>query len=142
MTDSAADTRTVTVEREIPYPPEKIWRALTTQHLIEEWLMKNDFGLDLGHRFQLRGDWGHVDCEILDVEPGRTLSYSWNHPHADPAFDLESKVTFTLEPAGAGTLLRVEQVGFRPEQKQAFGGARAGWPIHLASLEKAVAALD
>src|SRR3546814_1660801 len=73
MTDN--DVRSVTVEREIPHPPEKIWRALTTQHLIEEWLMKNDFGLDLGHRFQLRGDWGHVDCEILDVEPGRTLSY-------------------------------------------------------------------
>ncbi len=142
MTDSAADTRTVTVEREIPYPPEKIWRALTTQHLIEEWLMKNDFGLDLGHRFQLRGDWGHVDCEILDVEPGRTLSYRWNHPHADPAFDLDSIVTFTLEPTGAGTLLRVEQVGFRPGQKQAFGGARAGWPIHLENLEKTVAALD
>lgn len=142
MTDTATDTRTVTVEREIPHPPEKIWRALTTQHLIEEWLMKNDFGLDLGHRFQLRGDWGHVDCEILEVEPGRMLSYSWNHPHADPAFDLESTVTFTLDPSGAGTLLRVEQVGFRPDQKQAFGGARAGWPIHLANLEKAVAALD
>lgn len=142
MTDTAADTRTVTVEREIPHPPEKIWRALTTQHLIEEWLMKNDFGLDLGHRFQLRGDWGHVDCEILEVEPGRMLSYRWNHPHADPAFDLESTVIFTLEPAGTGTLLRVEQVGFRPDQKQAFGGARAGWPIHLVNLEKTVAALD
>src|SRR3546814_7633673 len=81
MTDN--DGRSVTVEREIPHPPEKIWRALTTQHLIEEWLMKNDFGLDLGHRFQLRGDWGHVDCEILDVEPGRTLSYAWNTAHDD-----------------------------------------------------------
>jgi len=33
----------VVVEREIPYPPEKIWRALPQPHLIEEWLMKNDF---------------------------------------------------------------------------------------------------
>src|SRR3546814_10514010 len=88
MTDN--DVRSVTVEREIPHPPEKIWRALTTQHLIEEWLMKNDFGLDLGHRFQLRGDWGHVDCEILDVEPGRTLSYAWNTAHDDPAYALDS----------------------------------------------------
>jgi uncharacterized protein YndB with AHSA1/START domain len=145
-TNTATGTRTVTVEREIPHPPEKIWRALTEPHLIEAWLMKNDFGLDLGHRFQLRGDWGHVDCEILDVDPGRTLSYSWNHPHADPAFDLESIVTFTLEPAGepagAGTLLRIEQTGFRPEQKQAFGGAQGGWRIHLENLEKTVAALD
>ena len=38
--NASPDVRTVTVEREIPHPPEKIWRALTTQHLIEEWLMK------------------------------------------------------------------------------------------------------
>ena len=142
MTDTMTESRTVTVERDFPHPPEKLWRALTQPHLIEEWLMKSDFAPAVGHRFQLRGDWGQVDCEILDVDPGRTLSYSWNHPHADPAFDLESVVTFTLEPAGAGTLLRVEQSGFRPEQKQAFGGAQGGWRIHLQNLEKAVAALD
>ena len=140
MTDS--DVRCVTVEREISHPPEKIWRALTTRHLIEEWLMKNDFGLDLGHRFQLRGDWGHVDCEILDVEPGRTLSYAWNTAHDDPAYALDSVVTFTLEPTPAGTLLRMEQVGFRPDQKQAFGGAKGGWRTHLENLEKVVAGLD
>ena len=139
---SGADLRSVTVEREIPHPPEKIWRALTTRHLIEEWLMKNDFGLDLGHRFQLRGDWGSVDCEILDVDPGRSLSYTWNHAHDDPAYRLESTVTFTLEPTAAGTLLRMEQIGFRPDQKQAFGGAKAGWKIHLENLEKVVATLD
>src|SRR3546814_8856135 len=70
-----------------------------------------------GHGFQLRGDWGHVDCEILDVEPGRTLSYAWNTAHDDPAYALDSVVTFTLEPTPAGTLLRMEQVGFRPDQK-------------------------
>ena len=107
MTDN--DVRSVTVEREIPHPPEKIWRALTTQHLIEEWLMKNDFGLDLGHRFQLRGDWGHVDCEILDVEPGRTLSYAWNTAHDDPAYALDSVVTFTLEDNGDVVLLTFVQ---------------------------------
>ena len=142
MTDTDTDTRTVTVEREIPHPPEKIWRALTTRHLIEEWLMKNDFGRGRGHRFQLRGDWGHVDCEILDVEPERSLSYTWNYAHDDPAYRLDSKVTFTLEPIASGTLLRIEQVGFRPDQKQAFGGAKSGWRIHLENLEKVVAGLD
>src|SRR3546814_19388980 len=48
MTDN--DVRSVTVEREIPHPPEKIWRALTTQHLLEEGLMKHAFGLHLGER--------------------------------------------------------------------------------------------
>ena len=29
MNDTATETRTVAVEREIAFPPEKIWRALT-----------------------------------------------------------------------------------------------------------------
>jgi uncharacterized protein YndB with AHSA1/START domain len=55
MTGTATETRSVIVEREIAHPPEKIWRALTQPHLIEEWLMKNDFSRSLGHRFKLRG---------------------------------------------------------------------------------------
>ena len=29
MNQAATETRSVVVEREVPYPPEKIWRALT-----------------------------------------------------------------------------------------------------------------
>ena len=88
MNQTAAETRSVVVEREIPYPPEKIWRALTQPQLIEEWLMKNDFKPAVGHRFNLRGDWGGVlDCEVLAVEPNRTLSYTWNFAHDDAAFN-------------------------------------------------------
>ena len=74
------ETRSVVVEREMPHPPEKLWRALTQPHLIEEWLMKNDFKPAVGHRFNLRGDWGGVlDCEVLAIAPNRELSYTWNH---------------------------------------------------------------
>lgn len=143
MTDAATETRSVVVEREMPFSPEKLWRALTQPHLMEAWLMKNDFEPVVGHRFTLRGDWGGVlDCEVLTVEPGRTLSYTWNHVHADPAYDLKSVVTFTLTPTIAGTRLRMEQVGFRPDQKQASGGARAGWQAFLARLEEVLAGTD
>jgi uncharacterized protein YndB with AHSA1/START domain len=57
MSKTATETLSVIVEREIPFPPEKIWRALTQPHLIEEWLMKNDFTPVVGHRFNLRADW-------------------------------------------------------------------------------------
>src|SRR5258708_26164599 len=128
MINPATETRTVIVEREIPHPPEKIWRALTQPHLIEEWLMKSDFKPAVGHRFNLRGDWGGVlDCEVLAVEPNRTLSYTWNFAHDDAAYNPESVVTLTLTPTSTGTHLRMEQSGFRPDQKQAFGGAKAGW---------------
>ena len=143
MTESSADSRTVVVEREFPHPPEKIWRALTQPHLIEEWLMKNDFKPALGHRFNLRGEWGGVlDCEVLAIEPNKTLSYTWNFAHNDAAFDLKSVVTFTLAPSGIGTLLRMEQTGFRPDQKQAFGGAKVGWQQFLTKLDQVLAQAD
>ena len=143
MTATATETRSVTVEREIPHPPEKLWRALTQPHLIEEWLMKNDFAPTIGHRFNLRGEWGGVlDCEVLEIEPNETLSYSWDFAHDDPAFALKSVVTFTLTPTARGTLLRVEQTGFRPDQKQAFGGAKLGWQQFLGKLEELTARLD
>ena len=140
MNPSTTETRSVVVEREVPFPAEKIWRALTQPHLIEEWLMKNDFNAAVGHRFKLRGEWGGVlDCEVLTVEPNRTLAYTWNFAHDDPAFNMESVVTFTLTPTPAGTLLRMEQAGFRPDQKQAFGGAQAGWRQFFEKLEQVLA---
>jgi uncharacterized protein YndB with AHSA1/START domain len=143
MSQAATETRSVVVEREISFPPEKIWRALTQPHLIEEWLMKNDFKPVVGHSFSLRGDWGGVlDCEVLAVEPNRMLSYTWNFKHDDAAYNLRSVVTFTLTPTGTGTHLRMEQSGFRPEQKQAFGGAHAGWQKFFANLDQLLARAD
>ncbi len=77
-----------------------------------------------------------LDCEVLAVDPSRTLSYTWNFANDDPAFSLKSVVTFTLTPTSRGTHLRMEQSGFRPDQKQAYGGANAGWQQFLAKLDQ------
>jgi uncharacterized protein YndB with AHSA1/START domain len=143
MSQTAPQTRSVVVERELPHPPEKVWRALTRPHLIAEWLMQNDFKPAVGHSFNLRGEWGGVlDCEVLTVEPNRTLSYTWDFANDDPAYAMKSVVTFTLTPTPAGTHLRMEQAGFRPDQKQAYGGAHAGWKQFLTKLEEMLAGLD
>lgn len=143
MTNTATETRTVVVEREMPHPPEKLWRALTQPHLIEEWLMKNDFNPVVGHRFNLHGDWGGVlDCEVLAVEPHKTLSYTWNFTSDDAAYNLNSVVTFTLTPTDNGTHLRMEQSGFRPDQRQAYGGAKMGWQQFFAKLDEVLARTD
>jgi uncharacterized protein YndB with AHSA1/START domain len=78
-----SDTRTLIVERVIPHPPEKVWRALTQTALLEDWLMKNDFTPTLGAKFTFRTQpmphWnGVVECEVLAIEPHQRLSYSWN----------------------------------------------------------------
>jgi uncharacterized protein YndB with AHSA1/START domain len=136
MSEPATETRSVVVEREMAFPPEKIWRALTQPHLIEEWLMKNDFKPVVDHRFSLSADWGAVDCQVLTVEPNKTLSYTWG------AYGLGSVVTWTLTPTSTGTRLRMEQSGFRSDQQQAYQGAKAGWPRFFAALEQLLARID
>jgi uncharacterized protein YndB with AHSA1/START domain len=134
--NQASEVQSVVVERAFPYPPEKIWRALTQPHLIAEWLMKNDFAPVVDHQFTLSAEWGAVQCEVREVEPNRTLSYTWS------AYGLESVVTWTLTPAGEGTALRMEQVGFRPDQQQAFQGAKYGWQKFFGNLEQVLARAD
>ncbi len=141
MNQTSAETLAVVVERDLPYPPEKIWRALTQPHLIAEWLMNNDFKPVVGHQFSLRmdaqGNWnGVIDCQVLVVEPNKTLSYAWG------ALGLESAVTFTLTPTPTGTLLRMEQTGFRPDQQQAYLGARYGWQKFFGNLEQVLARIE
>ena len=136
MNQASAATRSVVVEREVAFPPEKIWRALTLPHLIEEWLMNNDFKPVVGHSFNLRADWGAVDCQVLAVEPNKTLSYTWG------AMGLGSVVTWTLTPTGTGTHLRMEQSGFRPDQQQAYHGAKFGWRKFFAGIERVVGGLS
>jgi uncharacterized protein YndB with AHSA1/START domain len=136
MSEESTETLSVVVERAIPHPPEKIWRALTQPQLIEEWLMKNDFEPLVDHRFNFRADWGVVDCQVLAVEPNKTLSYTW------AAFGLESVVTWTLTPTSSGTNVRMEQSGFRADQQQAYHGAQAGWRKFFAALEQVVARID
>ncbi len=123
------DSKTVIVEREMPHSLDKVWRALTQGPLIEEWLMQNDFQAVVGHRFDLRADWGVVDCQVLAVEPNKELSYTWE------AMGLKSVVTWTLAATGTGTRLRMEQSGFRPDQQQAYQGAQYGWQKFFGALE-------
>ena len=133
MNETSTETRTVIVEREIAHPPEKIWRALTQPHLIAEWLMKGDVKPLVGHRFDFRADWGSVDCRVLEVEPHKTLAYTWE------AMGLESVVTWTLTPTRTGTHLRM---GFRPDQQQAYQGAKYGWQKFFTNLEEVLARAD
>ncbi|AWC22002.1 SRPBCC domain-containing protein [Aminobacter sp. P9b] len=136
MTETMETTRSVVVERDFPYPPEKLWRALTQPHLIAEWLMNNDFTPEAGRRFTLSADWGQVDCEVETVEPNRALSYRWDTK------DLRSIVTWTLAPTATGTSLRMEQRGFTTAQKSYFQGATVGWPRFIAQLGDVVSKLD
>ena len=134
MAVPTSELRTVVVERDIAYPPEKIWRALTQPHLIEEWLkMKPDFKPVVDQPYKLTADWGSVEGKVLESDPPRTLSYTWS------AFGLDSVVTYTLTPTPKGTLLRVEQSGFPTTMENAYQGTKQAWPEYLRAIEELLA---
>jgi uncharacterized protein YndB with AHSA1/START domain len=136
MTNIATETRSVIIERELRHPPEKIWRALTQPHLLGEWLMNSDFEPKVDRSFKFTADWGSVDGRVLEIEPNKELSYTWD------AMGLESVVTWTLTPTPNGTQLRMEQTGFRADQEQAYQGAKYGWPKFLDKLDQVLQRID
>lgn len=126
-TTARGQTETITFEFDLQHPPEKVWRALTDPELLREWLLPViDLELQPGAAFTFQAPqqpgWdGVVNCRLLEVEEHEKLSYSW------VVGDLDTVVTFTLTPTPSGTRLSLVQSGFKPHQKQNFGGARYGW---------------
>ena len=143
---NTATMDTLVIERKMPHPADKIWRALTIPEIMGEWLMRNDFRPEAGHRFTFRADpmphWnGVTDCEVRVVEPKKRLAYTWNASGDEAAGGLKTLVTWTLTPVEGGTLLRMEQSGFRAEDQRNYQGASWGWQKFLAALEQTVARL-
>jgi uncharacterized protein YndB with AHSA1/START domain len=129
LTDKTAPSQTesLSFEFDLRHSPEKVWRALTDPVLLTEWLLPViDFKLDLGAAFtftaQPQPGWdGSVQCRFIEIEAQRKLSYTWG------VGEIDTIVTFTLTPTASGTRLYLVQSGFKPHQKQNFGGARYGW---------------
>ncbi len=140
------ETRSLVFERLMPHPPEKIWRALTEPRLIEEWLMKNDFAAEVGHRFTFRAvplpGWsGVVNCEVVAVEAPHLIAYRWGDG-SESVSGLQTTVTWTLAARDGGTLVRLEQSGFRHADMHAFKRMGGGWPGILNRLEQAAGSVD
>jgi uncharacterized protein YndB with AHSA1/START domain len=128
-TTAPAQTESISFEFDLQHSPQKVWRALTDPALLAEWLLPAiNLTLEPGAAFTFKTQpypgWdGTVDCRFVEIEAGRKLSYTWSVPF------LDTVVTFTLEPTPTGTRLLLVQSGFKPDQKQNFGGARYGWKM-------------
>ena len=131
---AAAQTEALSFECDLHHSPEKVWRALTDPALLTEWLLPVvELELEPGAAFTFKSQphpgWdGTVNCRILEVEAQRKFSYAWTVPF------LDTVVTFTLTPTASGTHLSLVQSGFKPDQKQNFGGARYGWKLMSGKL--------
>lgn len=140
----SSQTDTITFEFDLKHAPEKVWRALTTPELLAQWLLPTiGFKLETGADFTLKSQpypgWdGIVNCKVLEIEANKKLRYSW----VVGGMGLDTVVTFTLAPTESGTRLSMVQSGFKPEQKQNFGGARYGWKMMGGKLADVLASLS
>jgi uncharacterized protein YndB with AHSA1/START domain len=128
-TTARSQTESISFEFDLHHSPEKVWRALTDPALLAEWLLPVVEGtLEPGAAFTFKTQpypgWdGTVNCRVLEIDAHKKLSYTW----VVGDMVLDTVVTFTLTPTASGTRLSLVQSGFKPDQKQNFGGARYGW---------------
>jgi len=131
-----SQTESISFEFDLHHSPEKVWRALTDPVLLSEWLLpvielKLEPGAAFTFKTQPYPGWdGTVNCRVLEIEAHRKLSYTW----VVGDMELNTVVTFTLTPTASGTRLSIVQSGFKPDQKQASGGARYGWKMMAGRL--------
>jgi len=125
-----AQTESIALEFDLQHPLERVWLALTDPVLLREWLLPIvDFELQSGSAFSFKTEphpgWdGIVNCRVLEIQAHQKLSYTWVVGDM-----LDTVVTFTLTPTTSGTRLSLVHSGFKPDQKQALGGARYGWKM-------------
>ncbi len=137
MTDIAIDTQDIVVEEDLPHPPAKIWKTLTSGALIGRWLMPaTGFEPVKGKRFTFQtkpgGAWdGVIHCQVLEVIPNERLAYSWKGGHEDNVgygAPLDTVVTWTLSPTATGTRLSLVHAGFVvPRNRSALETMGGGW---------------
>lgn len=143
MTETTDQTQTesISFEFDLHHSPEKVWRTLTEPSLLAQWLLpvvglKVERGVEFRFTAPPQPGWdGLVNCRILEIERNTKLSYAW------VVGDMDTVVTFTLSATASGTRLSLVHSGFKPAQKQNFGGARYGWKLMGGKLGDLLATL-
>jgi uncharacterized protein YndB with AHSA1/START domain len=122
-----------------------VWEYLTKAELIEQWLMKNNFELILGHDFQfttrpmpsLDFD-GLIYCKVLEIEPLKKLTYSWKCGPGNGKITLDSIVEWTLQAKENGTELLLENTGFKEANFMMFTAMNEGWLKNMKKINELI----
>ncbi|MDQ3934384.1 MAG: SRPBCC domain-containing protein [Actinomycetota bacterium] len=134
---TAPDGRaTISFERRLSHPPERVWEALTEPGELIGWWGEARVDLREGGSFEVRwlntddeGNRAHMHATIARLEPGRLLELEG---------DIHGTLRWELEPGpGEGTTLRFSSTLELPEEFRTK--VVAGWHWHLDALEAVLA---
>jgi len=128
--------KAIELSQYIPYPPKKVWEALTTPELIQQWWVKGDIQPKAGHQFTLdMGSFGVQHCLVKVADKEILFEYDF------AIGVLDTTLGWQLIPQGEGTLLQLKHSGFNENSsvgQQAFMGMRKGWPQILSRIETVI----
>jgi len=119
----------ITFVRTFPVPPERVWRALSTQEGIEAWLAPTaTIDPRLGGDVEMTFDAENVVSGIITTwDPFTTLAHTWVINDEIP-----SELRYELTPTAGGTELRLVH---RKLPDEMCGGYTPGWHAYLVRLE-------
>lgn len=109
------------VERsvEVDASPEEVWEHIVDGTLASEW-MGSPITIQPrpGGDVDFAPDGDEFIGTVEEVDPGRSITWSWRHPDRDP-----SQVTITLIPEGDGTVITVTErmLPYRITDTREFG---------------------
>jgi uncharacterized protein YndB with AHSA1/START domain len=118
---------TLVLVRDLPYPPAKVWTAITDPEQLREWA-PFDADRNLGAvgnvtLTTVRAPSPHVtETQVRRADPPRTLEYTWGG----------NDLRWELEPAGAGTRLTL----WHNIDRRFISMGAAGWHICFDVLDR------
>ena len=128
---------TLTIQRLLPGPAERVWAYLTEDKLRAQWLAAGQMEMKVGEPFEFvwRNDElsnppsqrppgfpaeQRMQSRITELDPPRRIAFTWEG---------SGEVSFELEPQGGDVVLTV--IHRRLRDREAMLGASAGWHMHL-----------
>jgi uncharacterized protein YndB with AHSA1/START domain len=128
-----------------PHPPEVVWDYLTKSELIAQWLMENNFQPTRGHEFHFRIDPmphlnfdGFFYCKVLEIVPGKKLSYSWRFGSGDGTLH-DSQVNWILKETDDGTELQLVHDAYKgAEMITLFSTLDEGWIVLIEKMKQQI----
>jgi uncharacterized protein YndB with AHSA1/START domain len=156
MTPTTEPQAAVRLERTIPAPPERVYRAWLDPDLLRRGMSpaghevtraEVDERVGGHHRIRHEGPDGHAggfESELLELVPNRRIVFAWGFTGpertAGPTFD--SRLTITLEEAPGGatelTLVHERLDALHAAMPEAARNVSRGWEMALDKLDAAM----
>ncbi|MGR6317564.1 SRPBCC domain-containing protein [Micromonospora soli] len=147
----------VRLHRDIPAPPDKVYRAWLDPDLLRRWMAPG--GLEVtraeveprvGGRYRIwhtdaGTDVGGFDCELVELEQDRRIVWRWGfvgpQRTGGPAYDSLLTVTLDGKPDGGTglTLVHERLEALAAALPQVADGVRPGWESALDKLAEVAA---